>query len=169
MDAMTTPPDPAPSRRDPLALYLDKAVPEAWRAVGPLAEAVAAAGAAAGLDRGLMELVNLRVSQINGCAYCLDLHVRRGREAGLTTQRIALLSAWRDTPAVYSEVERAALELAETATSLPEQDQREYVQVAAHAVLTDEQYAVVQWAAALMGLTNRISIMSHHPVRRRDD
>ena len=123
-----------PDRQDPLAFYLDKAVPDAWRAVG--APATAARTAA--------------------------------EEAGLDPQRLGLLPAWRDSPEVYSELERAALELAETVTELPEQDQQQYAQVSTHPVLTDAQYAAVQWLAIVMNVTNRISILSHHPVRRRD-
>ena len=109
--------NPAP-RKDPLAFYLDKAVPDAWKAVGGLAAAVRTAAEEAGLDRQLVELVNLRVSQINGCGFCLDLHAREGAKAGLSAQRMALLPAWREAEAVYSEQERAALELAEAVTEL---------------------------------------------------
>ncbi len=160
--------NPAP-RKDPLAFYLDKAVPDAWKAVGGLAAAVRTAAEEAGLDRQLVELVNLRVSQINGCGFCLDLHAREGAKAGLSAQRMALLPAWREAEAVYSEQERAALDLAEAVTELPEQEQLHYVQASTAAALTDAQYAAVQWAAMVMNLTNRISILSHHPVRRRED
>ena len=115
-----------------------------------------------------MELVNLRVSQLNGCVFCLDRHTRQGADAGLSVQRLGLLPAWREAEAVYSEQERAALELAEAVTDLPEQEQLNYVQASTAAVLTDAQYAAVQWVAIVMNLTNRISILSHHPVRRRD-
>ena len=59
--------------------------------------------------------------------------------------------------------------LAESVTELPEQEQLHYVQASTAAALTDAQYAAVQWAAMVMNLTNRISILSHHPVRRRED
>ena len=59
--------------------------------------------------------------------------------------------------------------VAEAVTELPEQEQLHYVQASTAAALTDAQYAAVQWAAMVMNLTNRISILSHHPVRRRED
>ena len=99
---MTAADTPAP-RQDPLAFFLDKAVPEAWHAVGPLASAARDAAEQAGLDRQLVELVNLRVSQLNGCGFCLDLHAREGAKAGLNAQRMALLPVWREAEAVYSE------------------------------------------------------------------
>ena len=63
----------------------------------------------AGLDHGLLDLVRMRASQINGCAYCLDMHSKEARANGETEQRLYGLTAWRDTP-YYSASERAALE-----------------------------------------------------------
>jgi AhpD family alkylhydroperoxidase len=68
-----------------------------------------------GLDEGLLELVRLRSSQINGCAYCVDMHCKNLRAAGETNERIDGLVAWRETP-FYSDRERAALEWAEAIT-----------------------------------------------------
>lgn len=65
---------------------------------------------ASGLERPLYELIKTRASQINGCAYCLDMHTKDARKAGETEQRLYALSAWRKTP-FYSERERAALEM----------------------------------------------------------
>jgi AhpD family alkylhydroperoxidase len=70
-----------------------------------------------GLDHKLLELVKIRASQINGCAYCLDMHTKDARAAGETEQRLYLLSAWREAP-FYSEEERAALALAEAVTKI---------------------------------------------------
>lgn len=70
-----------------------------------------------GLDTKLIDLINLRVSQINGCAYCLDMHWKDLRAAGETEQRLYGLDAWREAP-YYSERERAALAWAESVTRL---------------------------------------------------
>jgi AhpD family alkylhydroperoxidase len=75
------------------------------------------AEAEAKLDRPLFELVKIRASQINGCAYCLDMHTKDARRAGETEQRIYALSAWRETP-FFSERERAALEWTEHVTRI---------------------------------------------------
>ena len=72
-----------------------------------------------GLERPLLELVKTRVSQINGCAYCIDMHTKDARAAGETEQRLYGLSAWRESP-YYSERERAALAWAEVVKSLPQ-------------------------------------------------
>ncbi|KRE93320.1 hypothetical protein ASG89_07430 [Paenibacillus sp. Soil766] len=70
-----------------------------------------------GLDETLYEFIKIRTSQINGCAFCLDMHTRDLRKMGETEQRIYLLSAWREAP-IYSEKERAVLELTEAVTTI---------------------------------------------------
>lgn len=67
------------------------------------------------IERPLYELIKIRASQINGCAYCLDMHTKDARKAGETEQRIYALSAWRETP-FFTDRERAALEWAEAIT-----------------------------------------------------
>ncbi len=74
-----------------------------------------------GLEHSLLELVKTRVSQINGCAYCIDMHTKDARAAGESEQRLYGLSAWRETP-FYTERERAALEWAEALTLISEND-----------------------------------------------
>tara|TARA_R100000541_G_scaffold340_33_gene2893 strand:+ start:6548 stop:7006 length:459 start_codon:yes stop_codon:yes gene_type:complete len=71
-----------------------------------------------GIDKPLMELVKIRVSQINRCAFCIDMHTRDARAIGETEQRIYALNAWRETP-FFTERERAALAWAEANTLLP--------------------------------------------------
>ncbi|ALC83958.1 MULTISPECIES: carboxymuconolactone decarboxylase family protein [Bacillus] len=70
-----------------------------------------------GFDKKLIELIKIRTSQINGCAYCLDMHTKDARAIGETEQRIYCLNAWRESP-FYSESERAALELTEAVTNI---------------------------------------------------
>jgi AhpD family alkylhydroperoxidase len=72
-----------------------------------------------GLEHSLLELVKMRASQINGCAYCLKMHSRDARKAGETEERLYLLDAWREAP-IYSERERAALAWTETVTLVAE-------------------------------------------------
>lgn len=72
-----------------------------------------------GIDPILYELIKIRASQINGCAFCLDMHTRDLRQMGETEQRIYLLSAWRESP-VYTDAERVVLELTEAVTCISE-------------------------------------------------
>ena len=90
-----------------------KAWPEGYRAMSALEEAVRSSG----LEVSLIELVKTRVSQLNQCAYCIDMHTKDARALGETEQRLYALSAWRETP-FFTDRERAGLALAESITML---------------------------------------------------
>jgi AhpD family alkylhydroperoxidase len=146
--------------------YLDKADPKSWKALNGFGLKVKAAAEAAGLDRRLLELVSVRISQINGCAYCLDMHTKLAVEAGETEQRLAVLPAWREA-GIFSEMEQAALVVAEAATELPDEETRIADLDGARTLLTDGQFSALQWLAIAMNAYNRVSILSRHPVRPR--
>ena len=86
-----------------------KAYPDAYKAMLALSEAVAKTG----LPPPLVDLVSYRVSQLNGCAFCLDMHSKDMRARGETEQRLYMISAWREAPHLYTDRERAALAWAE--------------------------------------------------------
>lgn len=110
-----------------------------------------------GLDLGLLELVRLRVSQINGCAYCVAMHVPLGREHGLTEHQINLTAVWRDAP-VFSPRERAALAWAEAVTVLAGQEVSDaaYAEVGAH--FAEVEIAHLTLAIGEINTWNRLSI-----------
>ncbi|MFB6889040.1 carboxymuconolactone decarboxylase family protein [Kitasatospora sp. NPDC056327] len=145
-------------------VFVDKQSPGAYKALLAAAEAAREAAAAAGLDRRLIELVNLRVSQINGCAYCLHVHTRAAIREGETSQRLGVLAAWRDTE-VFTEHERAALGLAEATTSPADAALQDAAYGVARAVLGEEEISAVIWVAITINSFNRVSILSKHPVR----
>ncbi|KUJ68554.1 carboxymuconolactone decarboxylase [Streptomyces albus subsp. albus] len=145
-------------------VYLDKQSPAAYQALTKTADTVRAAAAEAGLDRVLVELVNLRVSQLNGCAYCLDVHTRAALRAGETTRRLGVLAAWRDTE-LFTAQERAALALAEATTHPSDALAQERAYAAAREVLDDDELSAVIWVAITINAFNRVSILSRHPVR----
>lgn len=121
----------------------------------------------AGLDEGLLELVNVRVSQMNGCAACLATHVPAARKAGVSQQRLDLLPAWRELDA-FGESERAALRVAETLTSLDDVEERAAAIAAASEHFDDDQLAALEWTIVLINAFNRVSIASHHQPRIED-
>ena len=145
-------------------LYLDKAVPDIYAALSGVSKQIAEAAGEAGISESLLELVNLRVSQINGCGYCLDVHHSKAVRLGEDPRRLAVLQEWQETQ-LFDDIESAALELAEAITRIPAPSVREEVEDAARRVLGDAAYAVVAWAAVSMNAFNRLSITSHHPVR----
>lgn len=147
-------------------VFIDKQNRPVYQALAGTAAAIRAAAEEAGLGRIVMELVNLRVSQLNGCAFCLDLHTRQAREAGESEQRLAVLPAWRDTD-LFDETERAALGLAEALTHLPAGEDREELFAKYRGQLSPEHFSVLSWAVVAMNAFNRVSIISGHPVRPR--
>lgn len=146
--------------------YLDKAVPEAWKAAQAYSETVMREAADRGLSAPEIELVKVRASQLNGCAFCLDLHARQARQAGVPQQRLDLLPAWRET-AVFTDREAAVLAVAEAATRLPLTDEAQADLAAARGVLGDDAFAAAEWVAVTINAFNRVSILSEHPVRPR--
>ncbi len=146
--------------------YLDKADPGNWRALNGLARKVAAAAEDAGLSRALVELLSVRVSQLNGCAYCLDMHTGYAVEAGVSAQKLAVLPAWRETE-LFDDLEQAALAIGEVVALLPDEETRLAELAVARAELTDEQYSALQWTAVAINAFNRISVLSRHRVRPR--
>jgi AhpD family alkylhydroperoxidase len=146
-------------------IFLDKQHPALWRALNGLGLKVREAAAGAGIDRKIIELLDVRISQINGCAYCLDMHVRNAVDHGETPQRLSVLPAWRDT-ALFTDRERAALALAESITQLPDHRSREHEEGYAREHLSADEFSVISWLAITMNAFNRVSITSHHPVPR---
>lgn len=149
------------------SLYLDKANPDIWKALNAVQLKVREATDAAGLSKDVLELAKVRISQLNGCAYCLDLHGRLAVEAGVSARKLHVLAAWREAE-IYSELEQAALVVAEAVTNLPDEDERQAALMGARNILTEEQYSALCWSAAVMNAFNRISIISGHPVRDED-
>ncbi|GAB6141563.1 carboxymuconolactone decarboxylase family protein [Methylosoma difficile] len=110
-----------------------------------------------GLEITLLELVYLRVSQINGCAYCLSLHAKALREAGETDARIDMLAGWK-VAACYSDAERAALAWAEALTAITVDGGSDAVFNALKAFFTDAQISDLTIGIANMNALNRIAV-----------
>ena len=111
------------------------------------------------LDRGLRELVNMRVSQLNGCAFCLDMHWKDARAAGEEEQRLHLLNAWRESP-VYSEREQAALDLCEAMTLIHTGHVPDAVWDRARAAFEDAELAQLVFQITAINAWNRLMITS---------
>ncbi|HEY4110715.1 carboxymuconolactone decarboxylase family protein [Puia sp.] len=109
----------------------------------------------ADVDSKLLELITYRVSQINGCAFCLDMHHKDAIYHGETEQRLHSLPAWRDCP-YYSEPERAALELAESLTGKCDVDDAVYANLEKH--FTKDQIADLALAVSATNTWNRLNI-----------
>ena len=119
------------------------------------------------LGRVLIELVQSRVSQLNGCAFCLDMHVRDLRKHGENWQRINSLPTWRET-GLYSERERAALNWAETMTKLVEfHGNRDADFALLQGQFSDQEIVELSWVIAQINTWNRMAIGMRVPVAEK--
>lgn len=113
-----------------------------------------------GLEHSLIELVKTRASQINGCAYCLDMHTKDARAAGETEQRLYCLSAWRET-SFYTERERAALELTEAVTLIAQGGVSDEIYEHARAHFTEEELVNLVTTIIAINGWNRLALSFH--------
>ena len=120
------------------------------------------------LPKDLLDLVRLRVSQMNGCAYCIDMHTKDLRAAGESEQRLYLLDAWRESP-LYSERERAALAWTEAITLIHETHAPDEVYEEVRRHFSEQELVDLTLAIATINVWNRmaISFRSVHPVRAK--
>lgn len=116
-----------------------------------------------GLDPLLVELVKIRASQINGCAFCLRLHSRDAAAKGETPDRLAVLAAWWESK-YFSDTEQAALILAERITNISAGAHAAHNTVDVEQVLTAQEIAAVSWLVIVINAWNRVAISSHYTV-----
>jgi AhpD family alkylhydroperoxidase len=110
-----------------------------------------------GLDHHLIHLLKMRASQINGCAYCIDMHSKDARALGETEQRLYALDAWRETP-FYTDKERAALAWTEAITMVSESHVPDEVFAEVKKHFSEKEIVDVTLVAGMINLCNRIAI-----------
>ena len=115
-----------------------------------------------GLDLGLLELVKIRASQINGCAFCIGMHVPLARKNGVSDDQLHLLVTWREAP-VFSSRERAALAWAEALTHLTDGDVSDEVYAQVCELFTTKEIADLSFAVAEINAWNRLMVCSRTP------
>ena len=110
-----------------------------------------------GLEKPLLELVKIRASQVNKCAFCLHMHTRDARKAGVSEERIYVLEAWRESP-LYTERERAALAWTEALTLLPETGAPDDVYAEVAAQFSEPEIVSLTLAISAINLWNRFGV-----------
>ena len=130
-----------------------QAAPDTIKALSALEAQVQGSG----LEQSLIELVKTRASQINGCAYCLNMHTEDARKRGETEQRLHLLSAWREAP-VYSERERAALVWTEAVTLISETHAPDDIYAEVSAQFSEAETVNLTMLIATINAWNRLAI-----------
>ena len=138
---------------------LSKQDPAVYQQLENLSKAAESAAVASGLDPKLIELIRLRISQINGCAFCCRLHARDAVNAGESADRLAVLAAWWESQ-YFSDTERAALALAEEVNELSGAAADDYE----IDLLDAAQVSAISWLAIVMGAWNRVAIRSGYRV-----
>ncbi|MBV8626800.1 MAG: carboxymuconolactone decarboxylase family protein [Paraburkholderia sp.] len=130
-----------------------KASPEATKAMMALEERASGSG----IEKPLAELVRLRASQLNGCAYCVDMHTTDARKGGETERRLAAVTVWRETP-FFTERERAALEWTEAVTLVAQTHVPDHVWEAVKPHFTDREIADLTLLIVAINGWNRIAV-----------
>jgi AhpD family alkylhydroperoxidase len=115
------------------------------------------------IERPLAELVKIRASQINGCAYCIDMHTKDARLAGETEQRIYALNAWHETP-FFTDRERAALEWTEAVTRVSETHAADEIYERVRKHFGEEEFVALTFEIVVINAWNRLSISLRPPV-----
>lgn len=136
-----------------------KASPEGFKALGGVYMAIQKSG----LPKELVDLVYLRVSQINGCAYCIDMHTSDLLKSGVAFEKLTLVQVWRDAGQVFSGRERSALAWAETVTRVSETGVPDADYAAAASEFSDKELADLTYAIGLMNVFNRLGISFRTP------
>jgi AhpD family alkylhydroperoxidase len=134
-------------------IQIDKSTTAAYRGLLGVEKALSQCS----IEKPLRELIKPRVSQINGCAYCIDMHWKDARAAGESEQRLYGLSAWRESP-YYSQRERAALLLAEELTRIADRPVPEGVHEHVREQFNDQERGDLVWVVTAINAWNRISI-----------
>ena len=116
-----------------------------------------------GLEHSLMELVKIRTSQINGCAYCLDMHTKDARALGETEQRIYALIAWRETP-FFTDRERAALEWTEAVTNISQTHVPDEAYARLASQFSEDEIVALTFGVVVINSWNRLAVSFRAPV-----
>jgi AhpD family alkylhydroperoxidase len=141
---------------------LNKVSPELYEAMVVLSTA-----ASKDIDPDLAELIKIRASQMNHCAFCLDMHTTDARKQGIAEQKLALLPAWEEAGDIFTEQEQAAMALTEEMTDLTRRHVSDEVYTRAAAAFTERELGQVIAMALTINAWNRIGVTTRLPLPRR--
>jgi AhpD family alkylhydroperoxidase len=141
-----------------------KTQPEIYRAMAGVGRAVRESG----LEASLVEIVNIRASQINGCAYCLSLHIPHALEAGVTQEQVDLISAWRECDGLFTPREQAALAWTEHNTRIADGGHDDEAWATVTTEFSEDEAMALTWAIATINTWNRIAVPMRRPILRRE-
>jgi AhpD family alkylhydroperoxidase len=143
-------------------INMNRVAPDVYKAMLVLDDA-----AAKNLDPDLAEVIKIRASQMNHCAFCLDMHNADARKRGISEQKLAVLAAWEEAEGVFTEQEQAALALTEEMTDLTRRNVSDEVYARAAAAFTETELAGVIAMALTINAWNRIGVTTRLPLPKR--
>ncbi len=149
-------------------VHLSRSAPPAYQALAAFSKTVGGLAGDAGIDERLKEIVQIHTSQLNGCAYCVRVHVERAVKAGVSADEIAQIAVWRDS-GVFSERERAGLELAEAFAFIHEEGIPDEVYASVGSVLSEPEYVALSWILVSINAFNRVAVAGRYSVPSRED
>lgn len=149
-------------------VHLSRSAPPAYQALAAFSKTVGGLAAEAGLDTRLVELVQIHTSQLNGCAYCVRVHVERATAAGISADVVAQLPVWRES-GVFTDRERAALELAEAHVFIHEDGVPDDVYDRVGGILAEKEYVALSWILVSINAFNRVAIAGRYAVPPHDE
>lgn len=147
-------------------VHLSRSAMDAYRALDSFTQTVNQIAADSGIDDRFKEIMMIHASQLNGCAFCVRVHLDRAVEAGLDVDTIAQIATWRES-GVFTERERAGLELTEAFTFIHEDGIPDDVYDHVGGILTEKEYVAASWLLVSINSFNRIAIAGRYPVPPR--
>ncbi|MCT9002870.1 carboxymuconolactone decarboxylase family protein [Microbacterium memoriense] len=147
-------------------VHLSRSARPAYDALEAFSQTVGALAAEAGIDERLKEIALIHASQLNGCAYCVRVHVDRAVAGGMSADEIAQIATWRES-GVFTARERAALELTESYVFIHEDGISDEVYDHVGGILTEGEYVALSWLLVSINAFNRVTIAGKYAVPRR--
>ncbi len=147
-------------------VHLSRSARDAYTALEAFSKTVKGIASDAGIEPRLKEIVQIHASQLNGCAYCVRIHVDLAVAEGLDADAIAQIATWRDS-GIFTERERAALELTEAFTFIHEGGIPDDVYDHVGGILSEKEYVALSWLLVSINSFNRIAIAGRYPVPPR--
>lgn len=144
-------------------LVIGELDPSAYQAVLALEKYVHSGG----IDPALLELVKIRASQLNHCAWCLDMHLTDARKIGIDQRKLDLIAAWHEAGDLFTEAEQAVLALTEEVTRVGEHGVSDDVWAAAHEIFGDKDMVVLLMAICTINVWNRLNVTLRTPLPER--
>ena len=153
-------------KKEERRVHLSRSAMDAYRALDGFTQTVNEIAAASGIDDRFKEIMMIHASQLNGCAFCVRVHLDKALEAGLDADVISQIATWRDS-GVFTERERAGLELTESFVYIHDGGVSDEVYDHVGGILSEKEYVALSWLLVSINSFNRIAIAGRYPVPPR--